>query len=46
MKGNETSTSTHVLKKSQPEESDLVILCGGTASTVADKRSPDLSRMS
>jgi pyruvate/2-oxoglutarate dehydrogenase complex dihydrolipoamide dehydrogenase (E3) component len=35
MKSTETSPSTHVLKKSQPEEFDLVILGGGTGSTVA-----------
>src|SRR5438128_4044619 len=34
MKGTETSPSGHV-KKSQPEEFDLVILGGGTGSTVA-----------
>src|SRR6266446_509077 len=34
MKGTETSPSAHV-KKSQPEEFDLVILGGGTGSTVA-----------
>src|SRR5207245_6482140 len=31
----ETSPSAHVLKRSQPEEFDLVILGGGTGSTVA-----------
>jgi pyruvate/2-oxoglutarate dehydrogenase complex dihydrolipoamide dehydrogenase (E3) component len=35
MKTTETSPSAHVLKKSQPEEFDLVILGGGTGSTVA-----------
>src|SRR5437667_2456935 len=35
MKSTETSPSAHVLKKSQPEEFDLVILGGGTGSTVA-----------
>src|SRR5712672_2646662 len=35
MKSIETSPSAHVLKKSQPEEFDLVILGGGTGSTVA-----------
>ena len=35
MKSTETSASTHVLKKSQPEEFDLVILGGGTGSTIA-----------
>ena len=35
MKTIETSPSAHVLKKSQPEEFDLVILGGGTGSTVA-----------
>src|SRR5437588_3341052 len=35
MKSAETSPSAHVLKKSQPEEFDLVILGGGTGSTVA-----------
>jgi pyruvate/2-oxoglutarate dehydrogenase complex dihydrolipoamide dehydrogenase (E3) component len=35
MKTTETSPSAHVLKKSQPEEYDLVILGGGTGSTVA-----------
>ena len=35
MKRTETSPSTHVLKKSQPEEFDLVILGGGTGSTIA-----------
>src|SRR6266481_3991798 len=34
MKGTETSPSAHV-KKSQPEEFDLVILGGGTGSTLA-----------
>ncbi len=32
MKSTETSPSAHVLKKSQPEEFDLVILGGGTGS--------------
>src|ERR1700751_5296834 len=35
MKSIETSPSAHVLKKSHPEEFDLVILGGGTGSTVA-----------
>src|SRR5947209_1080255 len=35
MKSTESSPSAHVLKKSQPEEFDLVILGGGTGSTVA-----------
>jgi pyruvate/2-oxoglutarate dehydrogenase complex dihydrolipoamide dehydrogenase (E3) component len=35
MKSIETSPSAGVLKKSQPEEFDLVILGGGTGSTVA-----------
>src|SRR5580700_11162046 len=35
MKSTETSPSTHVLKESQPEEFDLVILGGGTSSTIA-----------
>src|SRR3989442_12603534 len=35
MKSTETSPSAHVLKKSQPEEFDLVILGGGTGSTIA-----------
>jgi hypothetical protein len=35
MKSTETSPSSHVLKKSQPEEFDLVILGGGTGSTIA-----------
>jgi pyruvate/2-oxoglutarate dehydrogenase complex dihydrolipoamide dehydrogenase (E3) component len=35
MKSIETSPSAHVLKKSQPEEFDLVILGGGTGSTIA-----------
>src|SRR5438477_4085408 len=35
MKSTETSPSAHGLKKSQPEEYDLVILGGGTGSTVA-----------
>jgi pimeloyl-ACP methyl ester carboxylesterase len=34
MKATETSPSAHV-KKSQPEEFDLVILGGGTGSTIA-----------
>ena len=36
MKSTETSPSAHVLKKSQPEEFDLLILGGGTGSTIAD----------
>jgi pyruvate/2-oxoglutarate dehydrogenase complex dihydrolipoamide dehydrogenase (E3) component len=35
MNSTETSPSAHVLKKSQPEEFDLVILGGGTGSTIA-----------
>src|ERR1700731_105014 len=35
MKITETSPSAHVLKKTQPEEFDLVILGGGTGSTIA-----------
>src|SRR5438445_966855 len=35
MKSAETSPSAHVLKKTQPEEFDLVILGGGTGSTLA-----------
>src|SRR5258705_4480352 len=35
MKSTETSPSAHVLKKSHPEEFDLVILGGGTGSTIA-----------
>ncbi|PYU70727.1 MAG: mercuric reductase [Acidobacteria bacterium] len=35
MKSTETSPSDHVLKKSQAEEFDLVILGGGTGSTIA-----------
>src|SRR5580698_4568682 len=35
MKSTETSPSTQVLEKTQPEEFDLVILGGGTGSTVA-----------
>jgi pyruvate/2-oxoglutarate dehydrogenase complex dihydrolipoamide dehydrogenase (E3) component len=35
MKSAETSPSAHVLKKTQPEEFDLVIVGGGTGSTVA-----------
>jgi predicted oxidoreductase len=35
MKSTEPSPSAEVLKKSQPEEFDLVILGGGTGSTVA-----------
>ena len=35
MKSTETSTSGHAPKKPQPEEYDLVILGGGTGSTVA-----------
>src|SRR5437899_12782839 len=34
MKSTETSPSAHVLKKSQPEEFDLVILGGGTVTTI------------
>jgi pyruvate/2-oxoglutarate dehydrogenase complex dihydrolipoamide dehydrogenase (E3) component len=35
MKSAETSPSVHVPKKTQPEEVDLVILGGGTGSTIA-----------
>src|SRR6202162_2246551 len=35
MKSTETSPSAQVLKTSQPEEFDLVILGGGTGSTIA-----------
>ena len=35
MKSTETSPSADVLKQSQPEEFDLVILGGGTGSTIA-----------
>src|SRR3977135_3918868 len=35
MKSTETSPSAHVLEKSEPEEFDLVILGGGTGSTIA-----------
>src|ERR1700720_517178 len=35
MKSTETSPSAHVLEKTPPEEFDLVILGGGTGSTVA-----------
>src|SRR5205814_10469505 len=35
MKSTEISPSAHVLKKSQPEEFDLVIFGGGTGSAVA-----------
>src|SRR6201988_3099337 len=35
MKSAETSPSTQVLEKSQPEEFDLVILGGGTGSSIA-----------
>src|SRR5215831_11277259 len=35
MKSTETPPSAHVLKKSQPEEVDLMILGGGTGSTIA-----------
>ena len=35
MKSTEPSPSAQVLNKSQPEEFDLVILGGGTGSTVA-----------
>src|SRR6266478_7887100 len=35
MKSTEASPSAHVLKKSQPEEFDLVIFGGGTGSTFA-----------
>jgi pyruvate/2-oxoglutarate dehydrogenase complex dihydrolipoamide dehydrogenase (E3) component len=35
MKSMENSSSVEVLKKTQPEEFDLVILGGGTGSTIA-----------
>src|SRR5438067_13690020 len=35
MKSTGTSPSAHVLKKSQPEEFDLVILGGGTVTKIA-----------
>src|ERR1700747_171869 len=35
MKSTETSPSAGVVKKTQPEEFDLVILGGGTGSTIA-----------
>ena len=35
MKSTESSSSPQVLKKAQPEEFDLVILGGGTGSTIA-----------
>src|SRR2546425_2193953 len=35
MKRTESTTSAQVLKKTQPEEFDLVILGGGTGSTIA-----------
>jgi choline dehydrogenase-like flavoprotein len=35
MKSTETSPSAQIVKKSQPEEFDLVILGGGTGSTIA-----------
>src|ERR1700688_3259733 len=35
MKHTESTSSTQVLKKTQPEEFDLVILGGGTGSTIA-----------
>src|SRR6202045_873855 len=35
MKSTESSPSAYVLKRSQPEEFDLVILGGGTGSTIA-----------
>jgi pyruvate/2-oxoglutarate dehydrogenase complex dihydrolipoamide dehydrogenase (E3) component len=35
MKSTEISPSAHALKKTQPEEFDLVILGGGTGSTIA-----------
>jgi pyruvate/2-oxoglutarate dehydrogenase complex dihydrolipoamide dehydrogenase (E3) component len=35
MKGTEKNSSAEVLKKTQPEELDLVILGGGTGSTIA-----------
>jgi len=37
MKSTETSLSAHVLKNSQPEEFDLVILGGGTGSDLPPK---------
>jgi pyruvate/2-oxoglutarate dehydrogenase complex dihydrolipoamide dehydrogenase (E3) component len=41
MKSTETSPSAHVLNESQPEEFDLVILGGGTGSTLAAWRFAD-----
>src|ERR1700738_685512 len=35
MNGTESTSSAQVLKKTQPEEFDLVILGGGTGSTIA-----------
>jgi glycerol-3-phosphate dehydrogenase len=35
MKPTESTSSAQVLKKTQPEEFDLVILGGGTGSTIA-----------
>src|SRR6185295_4312821 len=35
MKSTESTSSAQVLKKTQPEEFDLVILGGGTGSTIA-----------
>jgi glycerol-3-phosphate dehydrogenase len=35
MKSTESTSSAQVLKKAQPEEFDLVILGGGTGSTIA-----------
>ena len=43
MNSTKTSPSAHVLKKSQPEEFDLVILGGGTGSTVAKPQAIKLS---
>ena len=35
MKSTESNSSAQVLKETQPEEYDLVILGGGTGSTIA-----------
>jgi hypothetical protein len=46
MKRTESTSSAQPLKKSQPEEFDLVILGGGVrAQSCRDERSPDLRRM-
>jgi hypothetical protein len=39
MKSTETFPSAHVVKKSQPQEFDLVILGSGTGSTIAIRES-------